>query len=59
MFHQVNDTGPFLLDKMMITTTNYRTVEKGLFHINYKNSQGMLDLQLTTERLRYAAGKAS
>ena len=51
-------------------TTNYRTAEEDLFHINYKiakndliynklqNSRGRLDLQLTTERSRCAGGKA-
>ena len=46
-FHQVKVTKPFLLNKIMVTsttkwprnarfTTNYRTAEEGLFYINYK-----------------------
>ena len=46
-FHQVKVTSPFLLNKVMATsttkqsrkarfTTNYRTAEEGSFYINYK-----------------------
>ena len=46
-FHQVKVTSPFLLNKIMATsttkqprkarfTTNYRTAEEGSFYINYK-----------------------
>ena len=46
-FHQVKVPSPFLLNKIMVTstikqlrkarfTTNYRTAEEGLFYINYK-----------------------
>ena len=49
-FHQVKVTRPFLLNKIMVTSTtkqprnaqfvtNYRTPEEGLFYINYKTAE--------------------
>ena len=49
-FHQVKVTSPFLLNKIMVTsttkqprkarfTTNYRTAEEGSFYINYKTAE--------------------
>ena len=49
-FHQVKGTSPFLLNKIMVTsttkqlrnarfTTNYRTAEEGLLYINYKTAE--------------------
>ena len=49
-FHQVKVTSPFLLNKIMATsttkqsrkarfTTNYRTAEKDSFYINYKTAE--------------------
>ena len=49
-FHQVRVTSPFLLNKIMVTsttkqprkarfTTNYRTAEEGSFYINYKTAE--------------------
>ena len=49
-FHQVKVINPFLLNKIMVTsttkqlrktrfTTNYRTAEEGSFYINYKTAE--------------------
>ena len=49
-FHQVKVTSPFLLNKIMATsttkqprkacfTTNYRTVKEDSFYINYKTAE--------------------
>ena len=49
-FHQIKVISPFLLNKIMVTsttkqlrkarfTTNYRTAKEGSFYINYKTAE--------------------